>query len=133
MKAVYLAGQYARRDELRVYGYDLLARNIFVTASWLWEELPLQHKLSEFDTEWLTRAAAKDVADIERADTMIFFAETPENQPQRGGRHVEFGLALALGKKIVVVGGRENIFHYVPGVQHFTTFEELMESLDVKG
>lgn len=35
----------------------------------------------------------------------------------RGGRHVEFGMALALGKRVIVVGPRENVFHLLPEVE----------------
>jgi hypothetical protein len=37
-----------------------------------------------------------------------------------GGRHVEFGLALAQGKRVIIVGPRENVFHYLlPDAQIF--------------
>jgi hypothetical protein len=37
----------------------------------------------------------------------------------RGGRHVEFGAAVATGKRLIVVGHRENLFHHLPGVEFF--------------
>ena len=42
---------------------------------------------------------------------------------------VEYGLAIAWGKDVFIVGGRENIFHHLEGVRLFGTFEELVESL----
>jgi len=36
---------------------------------------------------------------------------------QRGGRHVEFGLALAQGKHLILVGQPENVFHHLPQVR----------------
>jgi len=130
MRQVYLAGQYARRDELRALAPQLAAKGVQVNSRWLLEDAPLHHSLEDFETEWKRLTALKDYWDIQRADTMIFFAESPEQQPRRGGRHVEFGMALALGKKVVVVGGRENIFHFMPGVRHFETFSQLLGSLD---
>jgi hypothetical protein len=132
MKSVYIAGQYARRDELRIYQHSFLGRNIHVTSRWLMEDAALNHSLTEFDPEWKRLTALKDYWDIQRADTLIFFAEEPEQQPRRGGRHVEFGMALALGKKVLVVGGEENIFHYMPQVKHYSSFEQLIGELDVK-
>jgi len=35
----------------------------------------------------------------------------------RGGRHVEFGYAMAKGKRLIVVGYRENLFHEHPSVE----------------
>ena len=127
MRTIYLAGQYARRDELRGYAGLLTMAGLTVNSRWLLEDAPLHHSLEDFETEWKRLTALKDYWDIQRADTMIFFAESPENQPRRGGRHVEFGMALALGKKVLVVGGRENIFHFMPGVKHYETFQELLD------
>ena len=36
---------------------------------------------------------------------------------QRGGWHVEFGLALAQGKHLILVGQPENVFHHLPQVR----------------
>ena len=130
MRSVYLAGQYARRDELRIYQHSFLGRSIHVTSRWLQENEKLNHDLADFDPEWKRLTALKDYWDIQRADTLIFFAEEPEQQPRRGGRHVEFGMALALGKKVLVVGGEENIFHFMPQVKHYSSFEQLIGELD---
>lgn len=130
MRSVYLAGQYARRDELRGMIPTLQNSGVNVTSRWLHEDANLNHSLTEFDPEWKRLTALKDYWDIQRADTLIFFAEEPEQQPRRGGRHVEFGMALALGKKILVVGGEENIFHYMPQVRHYNTFEELLSGIE---
>jgi hypothetical protein len=56
----------------------------------------------------------------------------PANVPPipRAGRHVEFGYALAREKRMIVVGDvKENIFHYLPQVKHFATFEEALAYL----
>ena len=57
---------------------------------------------------------------------MLFYSEHPDTATVRGGRHVEFGMALALGKPIFVYGHKENIFHYLPQVEHT---ENVVESL----
>jgi hypothetical protein len=44
----------------------------------------------------------------------------------KGGRHVEFGLAVAAGKRLVVIGPRENVFHCLPGVSVVTDIEALI-------
>ena len=45
----------------------------------------------------------------------------------RGGRHVEFGMAIAAQKRIVVIGPRENIFHWLPMIEQFDTFDAFMD------
>ena len=47
------------------------------------------------------------------ADAVIVFTEMPNSVLATGGSHVEFGLALAQGKRVIVVGPRENVFHYL--------------------
>src|ERR1700679_85653 len=111
MRSVYLAGQYKRRDEFREYALQLIQRGVQVTSRWLLETIPLEHTLAEVGPEQWGKTALLDYFDVQRADTLIFFAEDSENQPRRGGRPVEFGMALALGKKVLVVGAEENIFH----------------------
>jgi hypothetical protein len=59
------------------------------------------------------------------ADAVIIFTEIPNATPATGGRHVEFGLALAQGKRVIVVGPRENVFHYLlPDSQIFATWNK---------
>ena len=40
----------------------------------------------------------------------------------RGGRHAEFGIALALGKRVIVIGPRENVFHALPAVERYESW-----------
>lgn len=47
----------------------------------------------------------------------------------RGGRHVEFGMALAMDKRLVVVGPRENVFHLLPAVEQFDTWPLALAAL----
>lgn len=68
--------------------------------------------------------AGRDLEDIAAADGFLFFAEDPQIGIPRGGRHVEFGLALALAKVVEVIGPSENIFHLLPDVVHFASFED---------
>jgi hypothetical protein len=47
-----------------------------------------------------------------------------------GGRHVEFGLALAQGKRMIMVGPRENVFHYLlPDSQIFATWNKAFATI----
>lgn len=61
--------------------------------------------------------------DVDGADVLVLFTVKPTRATKRGGRHVEFGIAYALGKTLVVCGPRENIFHYMDGVQQFDDFD----------
>ena len=50
-------------------------------------------------------------------DVLVAFSERPLSRDDvRGGRHVELGVALAVGKPVVLVGKPEHVFHSHPGV-----------------
>jgi hypothetical protein len=64
------------------------------------------------------------------ADAVIIFTEIPNTVLATGGRHVEFGLALAQGKRVIVVGPRENVFHYLlPESQVFATWNQAFATI----
>ena len=44
---------------------------------------------------------------------LLLFTVDPDERTRRGGRHVEYGVALGLGKLTAIVGPRENIFHHL--------------------
>jgi hypothetical protein len=63
--------------------------------------------------------------DLIAAQTVIIFTEKPNTILATGGHHVEFGLALAQNKGVIVVGLRENVFHYLlPDSQMFATWND---------
>ena len=58
--------------------------------------------------------AAVDYEDVAAAHVLIAFTSRPADGPSRGGRHVELGLALGMGKRVIIVGPFENVFHRLP-------------------
>lgn len=110
MTTIYLAGRFTRKDELATYANDLEALGYTVTSRWLTgtHDATTEHALTDAD---LARFAREDLEDIDAADWLIFFAETPDAGYMSGGRHVEFGYALAKGKSVYVIGPAENVFH----------------------
>lgn len=123
---VYLAAQYARRDELREYRDILEKMNIKVTSRWLNEKEPLDGNMTHREESWYRDTATIDLEDVDAADAVIFFAENPLIGVPRGGRHVEFGYALGLKKPIFVIGPKENVFHYLQNpfwIRHYETLD----------
>lgn len=127
INSVYLAARWGRQSELREARKLLADAGIGVTSSWL--DVVSRNNGAGEDDEERMRAALLDVRDVTRADAFVAFSEPPENTHGRGGRHVEFGLARGLGKPIIVVGPRENVFHWLPGVIHVTNVGELLKAL----
>jgi len=138
----YLAGRYSRREELCRYRAELQAAGVEVTARWLdgahqvylsGEPLgPEQEALIESGAaspELRARFAAEDWNDLTSADVVINFTEPPRSNASRGGRHVEFGAALALEIRCLVVGHRENVFHCLPEVEFFENWPAAFAAL----
>ena len=103
---VYIAAPYPEREAAQAVMRDLENQIGFeVTSTWL----------REMD-ELADAYARLDLADVGRADVLVALNPSAWTNTGTGGRHVEFGYALALGKRIVLVGERSNIFHYLSDV-----------------
>jgi hypothetical protein len=129
---VYLAARYSRREELCIYRSWLIAAGATVTSRWLDGDHQItdgqllgadnvaaiegdsQHEAA---VALRRRFALEDWDDLKRADLVVSFTEPPRSNASRGGRHVEFGAAVAWDIRCMVVGPRENVFHCLPGVE----------------
>ncbi len=115
-RRVYLAGRFSRRAEFNGYADTLRSWGFTVDAKWLTEA---HEWYGERDEDAITAARAfalDDLGDVVAADIVLVFTE-PANPGgrNRGGRHVEFGIALGQGKDVIVVGQSENVFHNLHG------------------
>jgi hypothetical protein len=126
---VYLASRYSTKDLMNTYAQELRASGIEVTSTWLEETHGPNTQLQDVRDEELAGYAEADLRDVYRAEWLVFFSVDPTIPVARGGRHVEFGYALGLGRKILVVGPKENIFHYLPEIHFVNNFEEAKEFL----
>lgn len=104
MKA-YIAAPYEERNLAIAVMRELEARGVTVTSSWLMV-------VDQNDSP----TAEKDLADVAEADMLLAINPSSYANKGTGGRHVELGYAIALGKKIVLAGERSNIFHYLDSV-----------------
>jgi hypothetical protein len=125
MRSVYFAARYSRHEELNSYRAELEALGIEVTSRWLDTQPRARSLYSEDDWRAL---GLLDQEDVLAADTLVCFAEA-EGEGGNGGRHVELGMALALGRRVIVVGRREHIFHYLPEVEVVESWPEALRLL----
>ncbi len=142
---VYLAARYSRRVELCGYRDELREVGIEVTSNWL--DGPRQRAIAgqvlgerneavieaggdALEAIELRRlCAVQDVQDVQAADTFVTFTELPDARAGRGGRHVEFGLALAGRQRLVVIGPVENVFHALGQVERYDTWDDALAAL----
>ena len=102
---VYIAAPYPLKERAARMARVLALKGIEVTSRWLTQPNPNSDA-----------GARMDLEDIAAADALL--ALNPEGWEEKGtgGRHVELGYALALGKPILLVGERSNIFHHLTSV-----------------
>jgi hypothetical protein len=115
LERIYLAAMYSRRAEMEVIADELKQHGYEITARWVYggEE--------NLDLEGI---CFLDLEDVLRADTVISFTHTRNTMlPTGGGRHVEFGYGLAHGKRMVLIGPRENVFHSHPKVEVYDNID----------
>ncbi len=124
---IYIAARFDRRDEMAVVARELRRAGHVVTSTWV---QPHDEPLPD------VVCAINDIDDLATADCLVSFTEEPTEQVSwaaRGGRHVEFGYALAAGMRLCLVGPRENVFHHLPSVEAYGTTAELVEALAAEG
>ena len=125
---VYLAAQYPRREEMRKVAEILGANNIEVISRWIEEKLPLNIQLNDVPASESLNFAQTDAEDIRKADTLVLFSEDPLIGLPRGTHHTEFGFAMGLSKRVIVIGGYENVFHYLPEVIHYASLGDFLDA-----
>jgi nucleoside 2-deoxyribosyltransferase len=110
------------RDALGVYGHEVTSRWIDMHGGKYPGSFTPQ-QLAD-DPEYCNVLGEHDLEDIRAADIMMSFT-SPDNGG-KGGRHVEFGYALALKKHLVIVGPRENVFHTNPRIEWYAEWGDLL-------
>jgi hypothetical protein len=119
---IYLAARFDRSAEMRDVAGQLARAGHFVTSRWIYGRQNCPDLVS----------ATEDIEDLTSADCLVSFTEYPVQAAPwaaRGGRHVEFGVALAARLRLCIVGPRENIFHHLPKVEVYRTVGELLDGL----
>lgn len=122
----YLASPFSRQREMADYAIELRARGIEPCSTWhdRWE--PGDDSQTQFFAEY----AEIDLVDLRGGDSLILFTDTVG---RRGGLHVEFGIALAYGYDLAVVGPRTHIFSHLPSVLQFDSWNYLIDKLTSTG
>lgn len=115
---VYIASFFDTRERLLPIAEQLNGMGYYVTSRWLTEAPTI--KVEDCTEEYFAECAVRDVQDVSRAAFLI--VDTLEITP-RGGREVEYGIALAQGKPLVVVGPKRNVFHRL-AAKHFDYWED---------
>ena len=129
--AIYLAARFSQRPECNALAHRLKALGCTITSRWVRPDddhvLPTGLSRQAEDSE-RRRFAMEDCEDVRASDWIVSLQGEPRSGG-RGGRHIEFGYALALGKRMVSIGPRETVFHHMDEVEQFDTADEFIASL----
>lgn len=139
---VYLAAAFDRQQEMKEKAKFFTSNKCDISSTWLTEEVFSASSISEYTArEYSTR----DLQEVASSDLLVLFTENLypslwkrlvtfvkslfgiNPRVLTGGRFVEFGIAAALHKQILVIGPSENIFMQLPHVLRFNTWKEYTE------
>ena len=128
---IYLAAAWGRREEILRVADRLRLVGVEITSNWLTEEEGMQSGSKE---RFLRERAYVDLQDVDRADVLVRFADTPRTKSVlraliSGARMFEMGYAKAKGKGLIVVGGKQHVFDRLDGIVHVKDADALVRFL----
>lgn len=126
---IYLCARYGRKQELLGYAAEANRAGCHVVSRWLYAD----EATDCTDPAELHRWATRDRDEVWQADALVFFAEPDPFVLGcgRGGRNVEWGIAVAYRKQLVLIGAPENCFHALAH-KTFATWAEALAYLRPK-
>lgn len=109
---IYLAHNFKARWWLRDYIKLLERAGHIVTSSWIVDDSHCESGHSR------ATSAISDFNDIDASDALILFTDQYGDSPGKG-KYMEFGYALAKGKKVYIHGldTTSSVFYHLPDVQ----------------
>lgn len=119
---IYIASH--SQELARALAEKLVAAGHTITSSWL--AVPFNPTVTHTGQE-RQLIAAQDTQDVLDADVLVLMAG-PDKYP--GGKFVEAGIAMGAGRKVFVLGRRENMLLWHPAITAAETVEELIAALE---
>lgn len=117
---IYIA---AHDQELaRDTAWRLIEQGHHVTSTWLNEDLLPTHIHS---AEERANIAIRDFNDVKECDTLLLLASTMRVP---GGKHVEAGIAMGMGKDVHIIGHRENMLLWHPDITTWDSIEDFIQN-----
>lgn len=140
----YLAARFSRNEEMREVRSVLETFGHDVTARWIDRDQRTFddgrdggaiENIADWDMNNAEQTAIEDLEDLAKADAVLNFTEGltkphRKDRPAKGGRHVEFGIGLALNKLMFRIGPHENVFHCLPNVEAYASLEEFLDAFE---
>jgi nucleoside 2-deoxyribosyltransferase len=119
---IYLAAMYQWMDKMKIEREKYRAAGFEITADWI-ESDEVNQARSHNEN------ATLDLAGIDNADVFVLYTLPVGTMFSSGGRMTELGYAIALNKRIIIVGERENVFCHLDNIVEFSTTEDVIAHL----
>lgn len=135
---VYLSARFQRQEEMRRYAAQLRDQAVEVVSAWHDVDVPSVDGFAGLDNQRRAWLAMLDLQQLMGTNVVAAFATPDDSHSGRldetGGRHVEFGVSLALGKRVLLIGDSENCYHSLPDVEHFPAWPAALDRiLELRG
>lgn len=117
---VYLAARFTRRAEMETIADILKTKGLQITARWVYGGEDGLHRED---------IAILDLEDVDACDIVVSFTEPYGSLNKGGGRHFEAGYGLAKGKRLVIIGDRENVFHHHPETRVYPDLDKWLHAI----
>ena len=124
---VYLTSRYDRKQELRQLAEQLRAEAIEVVSAWHDIDSPSSDGFAGMDEQRLAWLAMLELQQLVQTSVLVLFLDA--GRCKRGDPHLETGVALALGKRLLLIGKPEMKFHCLPDVERFPAWPECLARL----
>ena len=126
---IYIAAPWEHREFAKHVAELVNAEDrLTVKASWLDGKIENLGTDMDYDSEHLKSEAVKDVIDVSECQAFLLL-NVQARGSETSGKAVETGIALALGKTIIIVGKATNIFHLLSHVTIVKTIDEAIIKL----
>lgn len=133
MNSAYIAAPFSEKAAAAAVVALLKEHGFGCTSRWITQDQLDIGQRNEIENQ---RWADADLEDVASADFLIALNLPGWEYKGSGGRHVEFGYALALKIPIILVGKRSSLFHHkreVTLVDDWTKLIRTIESLVIEG
>lgn len=118
---VYVAASWYAREYVRRVTAALRANGIDCTNNWMDREA--------FTPGEKVACALSDLSEVQAAEAVLLLNE---QESSAGGMHFESGYAFAKGKRLMIVGRGQSVFHFLPGIEAFGTIQDFIAIYGIK-
>lgn len=126
---VYIAAPFVHREIAKAAREYLAGHGIGCTSRWLDSHAPGDDMSNSV---LMMNEALEDLYDINKADALVLLNYPELARAGGGGKHVEFGYAVAMKIPVYVIGKRTTVFHFLPNITVVPSLDDAIPHLQAQ-